>query len=252
VQPDGAIVVAGHTQIRQAPGLPFENDFAVARYEPDGDLDLTFSADGKATTEMGTEDDIGNDVALDGDGRIVVGGELDQARDFGLVRYEPDGDVDPTFGPVVSDFGGPEVIRGVAVRPDGSVVIVGHSASRGDTFDIALAFYDENGRLDGDLVTTDVAGGDDFGEDLVLQPDGKIVVIGRGESDTLTDLALVRYTAAGQLDPSFDGDGMLIADVHAGADDGHDVALQADGRIVATGESQNGLVSQLTLLRALP
>jgi uncharacterized delta-60 repeat protein len=265
VQPDGMIVVAGNAGVSRGPGLGFQNDFAVARYQDDGDLDPTFGGgDGKVTTSLGSDTDIGNAVALDAEDRIIVAGQVDQGDDFALVRYEDDGDVDTSFagGIVISDFGGEEAIEGVAVRPDGRLVVAGYSSSQGTDFDYAVAQYDENGTLDlsfgglnSGVATTDLSArphGDDFANDLALQADGKIVVLGHNTSDTVNDLVIVRYGAGGDLDASFGDEGKLAIDFHGTGDVGQDVAVQPDGKIVAAGFAMNGFAPEFVLARALP
>lgn len=83
-----AIVVAGVAETGTG------QDFAVARYEADGDLDPTFSGDGKVTTDFGGQDE-GYGLVLRNDGRMVVIGVA--SGSFALARYESDGDLDPTF-----------------------------------------------------------------------------------------------------------------------------------------------------------
>src|SRR5256714_1361511 len=81
-QPDGKIVAAGST-----PGGDYR--FALARYNPNGSLDTSFSGDGKQTTDFGSFDEA-NGVALQTDGKIVVVG-LTGGGDFALARYNPNG-----------------------------------------------------------------------------------------------------------------------------------------------------------------
>ncbi|MEV7522150.1 calcium-binding protein [Streptomyces sp. NPDC091371] len=88
-------------------------------------------------------------------------------------------------------------------------------------------------------VITDVTGYETTGG-MVVQPDGKIVTIGRANfEETSTDFALVRYNTDGGLDPSFGGDGIVTTDFDIGNDEGAAVALQPDGKIVAVGGTAN-------------
>ena len=163
---------------------------------------------------------------------------------------------------MITDFGGGEAIKGVAVRPDGRIVVAGYTSSQGTDFDYAVAQYDEDGTLDLSfgglnlgLAATDLSArsrGDDFAEDLALQPDGKVVVVGRNTSDTFNDLVIVRYGADGILDESFGSEGKLVADFHGTGDVGQDIAVQPDGRIVAAGFALNGFTNEFVLARALP
>jgi uncharacterized delta-60 repeat protein len=263
VGPDGRIVVAGSAAISPAAGF-FQHDFAVARYDEDGTADPAFGGgDGQVTTDFGGGTDLGNDVALDADGRIIVGGQVEQSTASGLVRYDSNGDLDTSFdgGPVITSSGGRAIIKGVAVRPDdGRIVVAGNASSGGSEQDFALAVYREDGDVDTSfgalgLVTTDVSPGqafaDDFAEDLAIQADGKIVLVGRNTSDTFNDLALVRYSAGGEVDESFGGaDGIIVTDFHGSGDRGNDVAIQPDGKIVAAVDASNG--GSFSLARALP
>ena len=79
LQSDGKIVAAGRTF------APTNNDFAVARYDRDGKLDLSFNATGKATADFGKRD-YAHSVAVQSDGKIVVAGdaEHDDGRIFAV------------------------------------------------------------------------------------------------------------------------------------------------------------------------
>jgi len=83
-----AILVAGAAQVGSS------SDFALVRYDADGDLDATFSSDGKVTTDFGGSEEAYGIVLRD-DGRIVAVGTASGA--YALARYETDGDLDPTF-----------------------------------------------------------------------------------------------------------------------------------------------------------
>jgi uncharacterized delta-60 repeat protein len=97
-------------------------------------------------------------------------------------------------------------------------------------------------------VDTDLGGGFDSADDLVVDADGRIVVVGRASSPTVTDMALVRYKADGTLDGAFDGDGILTADFNGTGDFGHDVTIDSQGRIVAAGTTGD----QFALMRVNP
>jgi len=83
VQPDGRIVAAG------AAAISGKYDVALARYRPDGTLDVTFHTDGKATTPVGANDDIANAMAIQPDGKIVVAGAAHDGsyNDFAVARF---------------------------------------------------------------------------------------------------------------------------------------------------------------------
>jgi uncharacterized delta-60 repeat protein len=222
-QPDGKIVAVGSTA----------DDFALARYNPNGSLDTSFSGNGKQTTDFFGSDE-GNGVALQGDGKIVVvGGTVD--GDFALARYNPNGSLDTSFsgdGKQTTDFGGfGDEATGVALQGNGRIVVAG---STGDG-DFALARYNPNGSPDssfhGDGRRTTDFGGSEGANGVVVQGAGKIVAVG----STVDDFALARYNPNGSLDTSFSGDGRQTTDFGADFEGANGVALQAAGKVVAVG-----------------
>src|SRR5207342_1892113 len=81
LQADGKIVAVGVTG----------QDFALARYNPNGSLDTSFSGDGKQTTDFGSvRYDQANGVAVQADGKIVAVG-IAGGGNFALARYNPNG-----------------------------------------------------------------------------------------------------------------------------------------------------------------
>ncbi|MGH9041842.1 MAG: calcium-binding protein, partial [Acidimicrobiia bacterium] len=129
IQPDNKIVVVGDS----------DRDFLVARYSPDGVLDDTFGGgDGIVTAGVMVGGfDRAHAVALQPDGRIVVVGYSDVAagdiRDVSLMRFNPDGALDPTFGggdgkaTVNLHDTGAERLNDLAIQPDGKIVAAGEA-----------------------------------------------------------------------------------------------------------------------------
>ena len=246
VQTDGRIVVAGFATT--GAGL----DFALVRYRADGSLDPSFGAGGRVTTDFAGGDDNAFGLAIQSDGRIVVAGVAVNARtdgDFALVRYRADGSLDPSFGAggrVTTDFaGGYDEADGLSIQGDGRIVVSGGRDLVEDTSGaFALARYQANGSLDTSFgaygkVTTEFTGGLDQAYAVTVQPDGRIVAAGAAAFvlNVSGDFALARYRANGSLDPAFGTGGTVVTDVAGTFDNAFDVAIQADGKIVATGEA---------------
>jgi uncharacterized delta-60 repeat protein len=220
-------------------------------YAAPGDLDPAFDSDGIATTPIGTVDQA-FDVAIDSNDRVIVGGFAYNGsdRDFALVRYNADGSLDSTFsgdGRVVTDLGGlggNEQINAIAVQPDDKIVVAGNTYGTPDE-DFAVARYNADGTLDTNFstdgyLTTDVGQGDDSAQGVAIDGAGNIVVAGVADATQGIDFALARYTPAGVLDTTFDGDGLLTTDVASSNDQANDVAVDANGKIVAVGWSTQG------------
>src|SRR5262249_13055563 len=141
-------------------------------------------------------------------------------RNFALARYDANGVLDTTFGnggKVITDFAGNvDSAQGVAVQQDGKILAAGYrSTSSSNTSDFVLARYDADGTLDTSFGTggksiTDFFGLDDFGNALILQPDGNAVIAGSsfqtGPGTDSTKLALARYvvSAPASFSLSFD------------------------------------------------
>ena len=209
--------------------------FSTAAMAAPGDLDPTFSGDGKQTTDLGGG---ANGVAIQPDGKIVVVGASGDGN-FALARYNPNGSLDRSFsgnGKQRTDFGGRDRAKGVAIQADGKIVAVGLGGRR--EFEFALARYNPNGSLDrsfsGNGRQRTAFGRSAFANGVAIQADGKIVAAGTATGQFRLDFALARYLPNGSLDRSFSGDGKQTTDF--GADDvAKAVAVQADGKIVAVG-----------------
>jgi uncharacterized delta-60 repeat protein len=255
VQPDGKIVVAGLATTGD-PTLA-DGDFALARYNTDGTPDRSFDGDGLVLTDLGTTKDVARAVVIRPDGRIVVAGTAD--GDVALVRYTDVGAVDTTFGDHgsrITDFGSDDFANGIALTGNGHILVAGHTLGLGLNLDFALARYTADGDLDttfgtGGIVKTDF-GGEDFAENLTVQPDGRIVVVGRDTSATILDMAVVRYHDDGTLDSGFGAGGKVTADFHGKGEFGQGVAIQPDGKIVAAGYTANGTDTEFALMRINP
>ncbi|AEW00709.1 hypothetical protein A4D02_12190 [Niastella koreensis] len=199
-QTDGSIVLAGYSTSTVG-----TKDFAVVRYSSAGIIDAGFGTGGKVFTHI-AGNDVAQSIAIQPDGKIVVGGTSDADGtdpNFTVIRYNSDGSLD------AAGFG----TGGVA------------------TFDLA---------------TRGTAGSKDFGYSLALQSDGKILLAGKSTGVALSggDMAVIRLTTAGALDATFNPSGAIpgISTVNNGGaannDDGANaIALQNDGKMVLAGST---------------
>jgi len=252
IQSDGKIVVAGYSDNGSG------HDFALVRYNTDGSLDTSFDGDGRVTTNAdSTGYEPGNAIAIQSDGKIVVAGDFYNGSiyDFAVVRYNTDGSLDISFdgdGMVTTDINSSyDKSHAVAIQADGKIVVAGFSIDQINDF--AVVRYNIDGSLDTSfdddgMVTTNFNNGSQ-GNDIAIQPDGKIVVVGYFTDPASPDFALVRYNTNGSLDTSFDGDGMVTTALSIHDDDGYDVAIQPDGKIVVAGWSDTDSGPNFALVR---
>jgi uncharacterized delta-60 repeat protein len=239
VRPDGRILAAGRADANGSTDFDSGADFAFVQLNADGSRDATFGPAGDGTLVYGGKyEDEMDAIAMLSDGSVLAAGQ--SRADFAMVRLTPGGMIDPTFGTkglVKTDFGFPsDFARGIAIQGDGRIILAGTAGP-----DFAVARYSANGQLDpsfgaGGKVRMD-GGGLDQASDVLLQRDGKIVVIGGtrppGKSFALSAL---RLNADGTPDSSFGAGGMAVVDVTsrdevaaAGALDGDRIILVGSG-----------------------
>lgn len=199
------------------PNIYGDGDFAVARFNLDGSLDNSFGAGGKVITDITGGEDMAVAAALQPDGKIIAAGTRSSlSQDFALVRYNPDGTLDSSFGTggkVYTDFGGHDIAFSLVLQPDGKIVATGvvdlsiifvTPAFRPNVelphAQFGLARYNSDGSLDstfgaGGKITTDFFGTNGFAVGSVQQTDGKIVVVGSAYTSVIdSSFVLARYS----------------------------------------------------------
>lgn len=230
-----------------------------------GTLDNTFGTGGYTATQIVTNSIGFNAYAkalvIQTDGKIVTTGYVNCDNhtcydDIVLVRYNNNGTIDNTFGVngiVITNFGTntDDQANAVALQNDGKIVIAGSSGN--NTIDFALARYNSDGTLDntfgtGGKVTTSFGSASALAYGMIIQPDGKIVAVGRGGISS-PDFALARYNSDGSLDASFGTGGKVLTDFSNAYDDALSVALMNDGRLVVSGHSQSITGDKFALAR---
>jgi uncharacterized delta-60 repeat protein len=212
LQPDGKIVGFGITR-QSSPS--FQGIFGVVRYNSNGTLDTSFNGTGRATILFENNEAQFGKIALQPDGKIVMGGgvrsnlvnESNVSR-VAVARLLPNGALDTSFdldGKVTTRIGA--TINGVAY--------------------------------------------DGLGEDVAVQTNGKILVGGYTQVSIqgLYDFALVRYNSDGSIDTGFGTNGLTTTSFGSGFNGGddraHAMALQSNGKIVLAGASSANPANQL-------
>src|SRR5262245_12272309 len=248
LQRDGKIVVAGSA----LKGISWV--FALARFSPDGSLDRSFGACGTTTTAFAT-DAYAHAVALQPDGKIVVVGQVSYST-LALARYRPDGSLDPSFGSggkLMLSIGDSSFGYGIAIEPDGKIVIVG-AAAVGSSDGFAVVRLNPNGSPDpgfgsnGVTITKIDEGSGAWA--VALQPDGKIVAAGySAQTIGFSRFAVARYDAQGSLDVSFGVNGTVTTPGHEYGGLANALAVQPDGKIVVAGNDSSRGLARLRLTR---
>jgi uncharacterized delta-60 repeat protein len=214
VQPDGKVIIGG--EFTTVKGL---ERFKVARLNADGSGDSSFNP-GASLAELSNNSWSVYSVALQSDGKVLIGGVFIVGGFNGIARLNADGSLDSSFDPIEVQA----VVSSIALQSDGKVLIGGGVIVGGSNI-VGVARLNGNGSFDSSFNP----GAGEYGSvlSLALQPDGKVLVGG----DSFTR----RLNANGSLDGSFNpGTG-----VNAGV---RSVALQADGKVLIGGwfSSVNG------------
>jgi uncharacterized delta-60 repeat protein len=240
VQPGGDILVA---TLSSSSGEP--RQFLVARYDPDGTLDASFSKVGILATGVSGTFATSRSLAVQADGKFLLAGYIGSKRgdDFTISRYEWDGTIDTSFGAsgkVVTDIAhGNDRATSVVIQSDGKILVAG-DVEIGDNTHFGVARYNEDGTLDESFAGTGAVV-TEFGDvrrsyrqqSLALQPDGRIIataVPSAGRPSTM-----VRYHPNGSVDTSFGEAGFAPIELHSAT-----TTIQPDGRILLGGGTLNG------------
>ena len=235
LQPDGKVVLGGWTS---------DSHTALARYLPDGRLDSAFGSGGIVVGPSGQA----YSMALQADGKILLAGWGANGNfGFFLVRFLPDGSLDMSFGSHGIASGPRGYALGIALQPDGYIVLAGSDNGAG----FLLARFDSAGALDpgfgtNGVVRTRIGQGRSGANAVVVQPDGKIVAAGESgiPDPPYSVIALARYLPDGSLDPAFGSGGTVTAAVGSRSVSTSSLALQTNGRLIAAGtfDDQFGVV----------
>jgi uncharacterized delta-60 repeat protein len=237
-----------------------------------GTLDPTWGAasplgPGKVSTAIGNRAAGSRALAIQADGKVVLGGGcVDFSSNFCVVRYNPDGTLDTTFngtGIVTTPILGENGANAIVIQPNGQLVLAGTCVFPGDIPPPPAAFcavrYNVDGTLDlsfgdGGKVFTQVGAVSSIesAHAVALQPDGKLVLAGMCVGSANIDFCTVRYNTDGTLDVSFAQGGKLITSVQ-NSDQAWAVAVQSDGKILVAGSCNNssGLVSDTSRFCAI-
>ena len=256
VADDGKVVVVGYRATQKAEA------WFVMRLRQNGSRDDTFGGDGVVFTDFGRPFEQANAVAIQSNGKIVVGGSAAKGiyENWAISRYLVGGTLDDTFGGdgrvslSLSRTG--EEVQDLLIGGEG--IFAGGYAERSYLPGFAIAKL----RLDGRRATAfgsngvrvvNLGRGADSAFGLSLQEDGKPVLAGYASSNGKADWGLVRLRAGGGLDGSFSGDGIVTTAFTSAYELASSVGLQSNGRIVVAGRAHGASgTDDLAIVRYLP
>jgi uncharacterized delta-60 repeat protein len=245
LQSDAGIIIASALRFESDYDYPGAFDRLVVRYTADGHLDQSF-AGGHLTKDFFGGDDVAQRVLIQPDGKIIVAGTFTSTSPQSFIeRLNADGTTDASFGDngvILAPF---KEKRAQAVtlarQADGKLLLaasVSFAVAQDDVArQIALTRLNADGTPDasfgnGGIAVEDLASNNRVG-DLLVQPDGKLVVVGNSNVSTRTSsLALLRFNADGARDDEFQSS---AAREITGYTEANAAVMQSDGKIIVAG-----------------
>jgi uncharacterized delta-60 repeat protein len=232
---------------------------AVTKLTSAGILDTTFAGGTLLLNYGGFNNGIGYGMAEYG-GYYYIGGQVwGTSVQFAVAKVDSTGVLDTTYGAGgygMVDFSvGLDPAYNIIAQSDGKMVLCGKSQTGG--VDFGLARFQTDGNLDTTFgaagkTTFNLAGTQDQCDQLILQPDGKIIAIGEGSNQT--NIVLVRYTSNGQIDTTFGTAGIFntnfasIPTANLGAS-GVRAIQKSDGSIIVLARATVGGLAQVFLTK---
>ncbi len=255
LQPDGKILFLGSRYIAGG----FFDTTVLARMTVSGKPDSSFGVGGVLTTGTMVPYFLGRTVILQPDGKLLVGGiqRVNSVSYWAVFRLKHNQTLDSTFGiaGVVrarvqsASFGYAESLRALALQPDGKIVAGGVSNNRNALVRfLATGMVDSSfgvhGRVVAENYHSSVSSGVCSTNVVVVQADGKIIAGGVGvpgyPNMSGGQFGLMRFTTAGVVDSSYCVNGRVITELHNTRRSViNSMALQSDGKLVATGTVGN-------------
>ena len=213
-------------------------------------VDINFGDNGLVKTDINGKFDDATDIVMVENGNIIAAGNsmVGSHFEFYIAQYYSNGELDETFGNsgfATIDFSTFHcLVKAITVQNDGKIIVVGNYDNNYYT-DPAIARFNEDGTIDTTfgnqgLIQFDLSAQFDDFNDVVVQPDGKILVVGSSFKFGSDDFLLVRFLEDGTLDESFGDDGFVYTDFDETEDVIYSVLLQKDKKILVSGYSGYG------------
>jgi len=239
-QSSGKIIIQDNT-------LGSSSNLFLARFNTDGTLDTSFGSSGQAVLDAGAFEE-GTTAFLDNSDRILLTGRTTCCGDQLIVgRFTADGVLDTSFGTngfvTITGTGGSGYGNAIATQSTGSIIIAGRTY--GQDRDMVIARLHDNGNVDttfgtSGLTVVDLGVGESI-QSIAVQSDDSIFAIATREEQIGDDfmdyvysreVLLVRFDSDGNLDTSFDGDGVLTL-FNSEETSGRDIVPSSDSAVLA-------------------
>ncbi len=241
VQEDGKILIAGNK----------DDDAMIARFNKDGFLDESFGQQGWSIFPIGTVWSYVRDIAIQDDGNILATGfSIDSdGYHIAMARLNPAGKLNLSFGDGGTTFfnigRGNDFSEALVLQDDGKILIGAHSWVSSNPilkYDYAVVRLNSDGTFDtsygeNGFAKARIVEGENYTTDILLQENGKAIIIGNTVDEMKQDLAILRFNADGSLDTTFGKDGKISTDINGRVDKANAAILDKSGKILLVGFS---------------
>lgn len=195
-QSDGKILAGGYTFKDEIP------EYALVRYNENGDIDESFGDDGIVVISIGTDFDLITSVIIQPDNKIIASGyssDFDSDTDISIARFNPDGSLDYSFsgdGTLRTDIAEDDHSWQSLIQPDGKIITAGQSKQDGFA-KMAIVRHNPDGSMDTTFgmegrIELEIDTLQSIANCIILGPDGKLLVGGSAGTDPDNDFCLVK------------------------------------------------------------
>ena len=218
----------------------------------DGDLDITFGNQGKVVTDFFDRTDVGSNLIIDKDGKIILAGSASKhsiSDYFALARYNENGSLDKSFGQngqvvtrsIAEDKFVYGDIMGLGQLSDGRIIVAGRGYSHGDA-GFALVAYNTKGALEPTFADEGAIMIPDIDQEvyplaLTIDEQDRIIMVASSfhSSGESSSFAVFRFHPDGSIDERFGAHGQVVTPIVRGINVPRSVKVAKDGAIVVGG-----------------
>jgi len=197
-----------------------DDDFAVARYDYDGNLDYSFNSIGRIWIDFGMSDDVAYTAEKTDEGDIIIGGSSNSGATpkVAFAKIKSDGTIDTSFGDnglKVWKFSPPGLIYDLDIK--GNDVYASGFIDNLETFNILVTKFDLDGEIDKKFGKNGTKIFSEFNADSIstsikIINDKQILLAGTIKNTKNEDAALIMIDNKANLDLSFGNQGVYKFD----------------------------------------
>jgi uncharacterized delta-60 repeat protein len=255
IQSDDKILIAGSST-----GTG-NYDFTVVRFTKNGKPDSTFGKNGAVVLPIGTGNDNCYSMALQKDGKILLGGDIELGGNyvFTLVRLFQNGTLDSTFankGILIKSLGSADDDYGYSLKVlSNQSILLGGTAKNNGNYNCCVLKVRPNGTLDssfgkkGIFIQGFSPTSADYGQAMEIHPiNGKIAMTVRSFV-TGSSLGIMLIKPNGTVDSSFGNNGTVIQKIGVAQHFTYTIAIQSDGKILQGGYANLGAPVKQAMFR---